>query len=131
MNAPIHPALLAEHQLRDLMLRVAEATRLDAAIAARGDQLSMARNGHRETASTRDMASKLVMAVDVNKLVAEFVMQAPDVTEREAFEAAANGVHFNTLRNQADGFVHPITWRAHTVWLAAVRWARNQREGPS
>lgn len=129
MNAPLNPALLAPADLSELMLRVAEAVQIDAAIAVRGDPDSLRRGGHNALAAAHESAHAAVMRLDLNKLVAEFVLQAPDVSEQAAFEAAAKAAHFSTLRN-ATGFTHPITWRAHTIWLAGVRWARNQASEP-
>lgn len=127
MNAPIHPALLAEHALRDLLLRVAEATRLEAAIATRNDVLALRMNGrHSEAVNAYEQAHSAVMRIDLNKLVAEFVIEAPDVAELTAFEAAAKANHTNILRNGAGDFVHPATQRAHAIWKLAIRWARNE-----
>lgn len=132
MNAPLNPALLAlPHEVRELVLRVAEAVRLDAAIAARGDVLSLQKNGqHREAVAAHESAHSAVMRIDIYQVVAEFTGEVPGVAEQAAFEAAAKAANFNPMRNAKGDFAHPITWRAHTVWLAAVRWARNQQERP-
>jgi hypothetical protein len=131
MNAPLNPALLApSHEVRDLMLRVAEAVRIDAAIAARGDVLAMKMNGRqREAVAAHESAHSAVMRLDLNKLVAEFAIQAPDVTEKAAFEAAARAAHFSTMPVSTGDYA-PSTQRAHAVWLAAVRWARKSDRPP-
>lgn len=128
----IRPDQLAmPHATRDLMVRVAEAVQIDAAIAARGDILSMQMNGRqREAITAHESAHTAVMRIDVNKLVAEFAVQAPDVAEMAAFEAAAAANRTNTLRGASGDFVHPATQRAYAIWLAAVRWARNQASEP-
>jgi hypothetical protein len=131
MNAPGNPALLAmPRETRELMLRVAEATRLDAAIAARGDVLSMRQRGHAALAGAHEGAHAAVMNIDVEKLVDEFVPQPPVIEEMAAFEAAAKANHTNILRNAKGEFVHPATQRAYAIWQLAVRWARNQDEPP-
>jgi hypothetical protein len=132
VNAPLNPSLLAlPHEVRELVLRVAEAVRLDAAIAARGDVLSLQKNGqHREAVAAHESAHSAVMRIDIYKVVAEFTGEQPDVAEQAAFEAAAKAANFNAIRNVKGEFVHPITWRAHTVWLAAVRWARKTDRPP-
>lgn len=131
MNAPLTPALLAlPQETRELMLRVAEATRLDAAIAARGDVLSMRMRGQSVIAGAHEGAHAAVMHIDVHKLVDEFAPRAPDIAEEAAFEAAARANNTNILRNGKGEFVHPATQRAHAIWTEAVRWARNQQERP-
>lgn len=130
MNAPVTPALLAlPQEAHELMLRVAEATLIEASMAARGDTLSMRQRGHQCAAEAHESAAIHVSRIDIYKLVAEFVIQAPDVAEQAAFEAAAKGAHFNTMR-QTNGEYLAITGRVHAVWLAAVRWARSSDKPP-
>lgn len=134
MNAPIHPALLAPAvDLREFALRVAQTTRIDCAIAARGDQLAMQMRGHGTVAAAHETAHAAVMRIDIEALVTELTGQPradSGADELDAFYEASRLAGMGERRGQNGEPTQPMAQKGRSVWNAALRWARNQREGP-